>query len=323
MTIRTRIIASGYALPSRRVSNDDLTRRVDTTDAWIYQRTGVRERRIASESESTRTLARDAARMALERASIGHADVDAIILATTTPDQTFPATATQVQADLGITQGFAFDVQAVCSGFLYALSVADAMLRSGCAKRALVIGADTMSRLMDWEDRSTCVLFGDGAGAIVLEAFSHEGGQLSRGYLGGVLRSDGRYGDHLFVDGGLLTGKTGALRMRGREVFKIAVGTVPSVIDEVLSAQNLKITDVDWFVAHQGNRRIVESTAQKVGIPPHKVVHTIEKFANTSGASIPLSLALYDEAGRFKTGQLILLEAIGGGLTWGASLLRW
>jgi 3-oxoacyl-[acyl-carrier-protein] synthase-3 len=305
------------------VTNDELAKRVDTSDDWITQRTGIRERRIAADGETTSDMALAASRRALESAGMEADRIDLIVLATATPDETFPATATRVQAGLGITKGAAFDVQAVCSGFVYGLSVADNALRLGQAKAALVIGAETFSRILDWDDRATCVLFGDGAGAVVLEA-TEDTGAGARGILSNHLHSDGRYHDFLYVDGGPSSTQTvGHLRMSGREVFRHAVTNLSSVIDEALSANGLVVDDIDWLVPHQANLRILDSTARKLGIPKEKIVITVDRHANTSAASIPLALAETVEAGRIKPGQLVVMEAMGGGFTWGASVVRW
>ncbi len=325
MTVTRSIIrATGSYLPARALSNDELAQRVDTSDQWIVERTGIRQRHIAAEDERTSDLAIAAARRALERAGLAGEDIDLIILATATPDYTFPATATMVQAAIGMTGGFAFDVQAVCSGFVYALATADNFLRCGQARRALVIGAETFSRILDWEDRGTCVLFGDGAGAVVLEAGEGTGGAGDRGLLTSHLHSDGRYLDMLYVDGGpSTTQSSGYLRMKGREVFRHAVVHLAEVIEESLEAVGLTTDDIDWVVPHQANKRILDGTARRLGLPAEKVIMTVDRHANTSAASIPLAL---DEAvldGRIREGDLLLLEAMGGGFTWGACLLRW
>lgn len=310
----------GSALPRKSLSNEDISKIVDTSDEWIVERTGIRSRHIASDDETTRSLAVEAARRALAHAGMGVDQVDLIIVATSTPDNTFPATATQVQKDLGITRGAAFDVQAVCSGFVYALTVADALLRIGQHACALVIGSETFSRILDWNDRSTCVLFGDGAGAVVLRAAEGEGG---RGILASSLHSDGRYGDKLYVDGGVSTTKTiGHLRMEGREVFKHAVNNIASVMSEVIAKAGFEAKDIDWFVPHQANRRILEGTARKLGVAEERIVMSLDRHGNTSAASIPLALDVAVRDGRIQRGQLVLLEAMGGGFTWGAVLLR-
>lgn len=322
MTRRSVLIGTGSALPERTVSNAELAQTVDTSDEWIVERSGIRNRHIAGPAETTGTLATAAARRAVEAAGIEAASIDLIVLGTTTPDQTFPATATTVQAALGCNGGMAFDVQAVCSGFLYALGVADSMLRSGMANRALVIGAETMSRLLDWEDRGTCVLFGDGAGAIVLEAQETEGPE-PRGILATKLHADGAHNELLFVDGGpSTTGTVGKLRMRGNQVFKHAVTNLSDVLKEVLEMSGTDAAQVDWVVPHQANARIIEGTAKKLGLPMDRVILTVDQHANTSAASVPLALDAAVRDGRIKPGQLVVLEAMGGGFTWGASLLR-
>lgn len=313
------IIGTGSALPTRRVSNAELAETVDTTDEWIVERTGIRFRHIAGPDETTATLAADACRAALGSAGLSAQDIDLIVLATATPDQTFPASATKVQAMLGIDDCVAFDVAAVCSGFLYALQVADAMLRSGAAKRALVIGAETFSRILDWEDRATCVLFGDGAGAVVLEA--QDTG--ARGILAVRLHADGRHNELLYVDGGpSTTGTVGKVRMKGREVFRHAVVNLASVMTETLAVAGLSAGDVDWLVPHQANARILDATARKLNLSPDKVVVTVDQHANTSAASVPLALDTAVKDGRIKHGDLIVLEAMGGGFTWGAAVIR-
>ena len=320
MTIRSVVAGVGSALPKRRVDNAELALQVDTTDEWIVERTGIRSRYIAGDGETTGTLATDAARAALAHAGIDASEIDLIILATATPDQTFPATATKVQTALGINDCVAFDVAAVCSGFLYALTVADAMLRSGGAKTALVIGAETFSRILDWEDRATCVLFGDGAGALVLRAT--EGGDA--GILATKLHADGRHNELLYVDGGPSTTQTvGKLRMKGREVFRHAVTNLAAVLREILTLADLTAADVDWVVPHQANARILDATAKKLGLSPDKVVVTVDRHANTSAASVPLAFDVAVKDGRIKRGDLIVLEAMGGGFTWGAAALRY
>ncbi len=322
--LRSAIKGVGSALPARIMTNADMAKIVDTTDEWITERTGIRARHIAGEGETTRTLAVAAAQNALAHAELSVGDVDLVLVATSTPDNTFPATATLVQADLGITKGFAFDVQAVCSGFVYALTTADALLRTGQAKTALVIGSETFSRILDWSDRGTCVLFGDGAGACVLQASEGEGSIGDQGILASKLHADGRHYDKLFVDGGpSTTGTVGHLRMEGREVFKHAVGNLASVVNEVAELAGIKLTDIDWFVPHQANRRIIEGTARKLGISESHVVMTMDKHGNTSAASIPLALDVAVRDGRIKRGELVLLEAMGGGFTWGAVLFRY
>lgn len=320
--LRSVLIGTGSSLPRLAVSNDELAKRVDTSDEWIVERTGIRNRYVAGEGETTSTLATQAARNAIEAAGIEADSLDLIILATATPDQTFPATATIVQDALGCNRCVAFDVAAVCSGFLYALGVADAMLRAGSAKRALVIGAETFSRILDWEDRTTCVLFGDGAGAVILEAREEEG-EKPRGVLVTKLHADGAHNQLLYVDGGpSTTGTVGKLRMRGREVFRHAVVNLAEVLQEVLDEAGLRVSDIDWLVPHQANGRILEATAKKLNLPPEKVVVTVDQHANTSAASVPLALDVAIRDGRIKQGDLVMLEAMGGGFTWGASLLR-
>ena len=319
MTVHSVILGVGSALPKRRITNEELAETVDTTDSWIVERTGIRSRYIAGEGETTASLAAEAARKALDHANVAAVDIDLIVLATATPDQTFPSSATKVQATLGINDCVAFDVHAVCTGFLYALSVADSMLRSGNAKKALVIGAETFSRILDWDDRATCVLFGDGAGALVLSAEETEGGILAT-----RLHADGRHNDLLFVDGGpSTTGTVGKLRMKGREVFRHAVVNLADVLNEVLEAAGLTSADVDWVVPHQANARILDATARKLGLPPEKVVVTVDEHANTSAASVPLAFDTAVKDGRIKRGDLVILEAMGGGFTWGAAALRY
>jgi len=321
---RSVVLGCGGYLPSRVLTNDELARKVDTSDEWITQRTGIRERRIAAPSERTSDLALAAARAALAASNVDPQSIDLIVLATSTPDNTFPATAVSVQAGLGITHGAAFDLQAVCSGFVFALATADGLLKTGGFKRALVVGAETFSRLLDWSDRSTCVLFGDGAGAIVLDAGSQTGPRADRGILTTRLRSDGRHKSKLYVDGGpSSTGTTGHLRMEGREVFKYAVAMITDVVVDAFAATGYTAADVDWFVPHQANKRIIEGSAQKLGIAPEKIVITVDRHGNTSAASIPLALSVAVNDGRIKPGDLVLLEAMGGGFTWGAALLRW
>ena len=322
--IRSVIEGCGAYLPARIVTNDELSRTMDTSDAWIQQRTGIRERRIAAEGEFTSHLAIKAAQRALDNSGAKASDLDLIVLATATPDETFPATATRVQAALGMTRGSAFDVQAVCAGFIYALSVADSMIKCGLASTALVIGAETFSRILDWNDRGTCVLFGDGAGAVLLKAGQGEGTAQDRGILAHALHSDGRQHDILYVDGGpSSTRTTGLLRMEGKEVFKHAVINMAAVVGEVLDKAGLTAKDIDWLVPHQANKRIIDGTGRKLGLPPERVVVTVDKHANTSAASIPLALETAVGDGRIKRGDLLLLEGIGGGLAWGASLVRW
>ncbi len=320
--IRSVVTGTGAALPARRVSNADLAQEVDTSDEWIVERTGIRFRHIAAPDETTGTLAADAAKAALAAAGVRAQDVDLIVLATATPDQTFPATATKVQAMLGIDDCVAFDVAAVCSGFLYAVQVADAMIRAGAHRRALVIGAETFSRILDWEDRATCVLFGDGAGAIVLEGQESEA-EGGRGILATRLHSDGRYNDLLYVDGGpSTTGTVGKLRMKGREVFRHAVTNLSAVMTESIGIAGLTAADVDWVVPHQANARILDATARKLGLSPDKVVVTVDRHANTSAASVPLALDVAVRDGRVKQGDIVVLEAMGGGFTWGAAVIR-
>ena len=319
MTVRSVVLGVGSALPARKVTNDELAETVDTTDAWIVERTGIKSRYVAGDGETTASLATDAARRALEHAGVAATDIDLIVLATATPDQTFPSSATKVQAALGINDCIAFDVHAVCTGFLYALSVADSMLRSGNAQKALVIGAETFSRILDWEDRATCVLFGDGAGALVLSAEESDSGILAT-----KLHADGRHNDLLFVDGGpSTTGTVGKLRMKGREVFRHAVVNLAEVMGEVLEGAGLSPADVDWVVPHQANARILDATAKKLGLPPEKVVVTVDRHANTSEASVPLAFDTAVKDGRIKRGDLVVLEAMGGGFTWGAAALRY
>ena len=324
LTMRSAVAGVGSALPKRIMTNADMAKIVDTSDEWIVERTGIRARHIAGEGETTRSLAVEAARKALDNANLSADQIDLIIVATSTPDNTFPATATLVQADLGMTKGMAFDVQAVCSGFIYAMTTADAMIRAGQAKTVLVIGAETFSRILDWTDRGTCVLFGDGAGACILTAVEGNGTVADQGILASKLHSDGRYHNKLYVDGGPSTTKTvGLLRMEGREVFKHAVTNLASVVGEVTALAGISASEIDWLVPHQANRRILEGTAKKLGIPEARVVITVDKHGNTSAASIPLA---FDEAvrdGRIKRGQLVLMEAMGGGFTWGAVLLRY
>ncbi|MBT3558724.1 MAG: ketoacyl-ACP synthase III [Rhodospirillales bacterium] len=327
MMQRSYIAGSGSYLPARRVTNQELSETVDTTDEWIVSRTGIRSRHIAADGELTSDLAYEAAIRALEHAQTDVDDLDLIIVATTTPDQTFPATATKVQARLNMRHGAAFDVQAVCSGFIYALSVGDNFIRAGQAKTVLVIGAETFSRILDWEDRSTCVLFGDGAGAVVLKVDpenSAGSGANARGILSTHLHSDGRYNELLYVDGGpSSTQTTGHVRMVGKEVFRHAVTNLAAVVDEALDANDLGRPDLNWLVPHQANKRILDSTAKKLGMSEDQIVVTVDRHANTSAASIPLALDEAVKDGRIQAGQLILLEAMGGGLTWGASLVRW
>jgi len=319
VSVHSVVLGVGSALPARKVTNDELAKTVDTTDAWIVERTGIRSRYVASEGETTASLATDASRKALDHAGVDATEIDLIVLATATPDQTFPSSATKVQAALGINDCIAFDVHAVCTGFLYALSVADSMLRGGNAKKALVIGSETFTRILDWEDRATCVLFGDGAGALVLSAEETDGGILAT-----RLHADGRHNDLLFVDGGpSTTGTVGKLRMKGREVFRHAVVNLAGVLNEVLEAAGLTSADVDWVVPHQANARILDATARKLGLPAEKVVVTVDQHANTSAASVPLALDTAVKDGRIKRGDIVVLEAMGGGFTWGAAALRY
>lgn len=322
--IRSVVRGFGAQLPERIMKNSDMEGVVETSDEWIVQRTGIRQRHIAGEGETTAFLGEMAARAALERANMTSADIDLIICATSTPDNTFPATAVNIQDRLGMHHGAAFDVQAVCSGFVFAVTTADSYIKSGLAKRVLVIGAETFSRILDWNDRTTCVLFGDGAGAIVLEAEEGEGTTADRGVLTAHLRSDGAHRDKLYVDGGpSTTGTVGHLRMQGREVFKHAVGMITDVIEAAYAATGLSSEDLDWFVPHQANRRIIDASARKLGIDDSKVVITVDHHGNTSAASIPLALSEAASDGRIKKGDLVLLEAMGGGFTWGSVLLRW
>jgi 3-oxoacyl-[acyl-carrier-protein] synthase-3 len=314
----------GAYLPEQILTNHELAKRVDTTDEWIADRTGIRRRHIARDGETTSDLALKAAQAALDNAGIGADEIDLIVVATTTPDETFPSVATKIQAKLGMTRGAAFDVQAVCSGFLYGLSVADNFIRCGQAKTVLLIGAETMSRLMDWTDRTTCVLFGDGAGAIVLRAGEGKGDVTDRGVLSTRLFSDGRHHDFLYVDGGpSTTGTTGHLRMAGREVFKHAVANTVSAMQQAAEAGGAAMAQVDWIVPHQANQRILDATALKLGLPKERVISTIADHGNTSAASVPLALATGVRDGRVKKGDLLMLEAMGGGFTWGAALVRW
>ncbi len=323
MMFRSLVVGCGGYLPARIVTNDELAERLDTSDAWIRQRTGIGERRVAADGELTSDLAVKAARRALERAGMSGSDLDLIVLATATPDQTFPATAVKVQAQLGMKRGAAFDVQAVCSGFIFALAVADNAIRLGQARTALVIGAETFSRILDWQDRRTCVLFGDGAGALVLVA-GQAGAPGGRGVLSTHLHSDGRHHDILYVDGGpSSTGTTGLLRMEGREVFRQAVQHLTEAVGEALTANGLTPADIDWLVPHQANTRIIDAVGRKLGLAADRTILTIERHANTSAASIPLALEEGVADGRIRSGDLVLMEALGGGLTWGASIVRW
>ncbi|MBX3570500.1 MAG: ketoacyl-ACP synthase III [Rhizobiaceae bacterium] len=322
--IRSVVRGVGSALPRRVMKNTDFEGVLETSDAWIVQRTGIRQRHIAGDDETTASLGEAAARAALASAGLTPDDVDMILLATSTPNNTFPATAVDIQSRLGMRHGFAFDMQAVCSGFVYAVVTADAYIRGGLAKRIVVIGAETFSRILDWTDRSTCVLFGDGAGAIVLEASEEPGAPGDRGVLAAALRSDGTHKDKLFVDGGpSTTGTVGHLRMEGREVFKHAVGMITDVIEATFDQAKITAEDLDWFVPHQANRRIIDASAKKLGIADEKVVVTVDLHGNTSAASVPLALSVAVSDGRINKGDLVMLEAMGGGFTWGAVLIRW
>ena len=322
--IRSVVLGCGSYLPERILTNAELASRIDTSDEWIVQRTGIRERHVAAEGEFTSHLAIKAARAALHHARLDAQAIDLIVLATSTPDNTFPATAVAVQHGLGINHGVAFDLQAVCSGFVFALATADNFLRTGACKRALVIGAETFSRILDWSDRGTCVLFGDGAGAVVLEAQTEAGKTSDRGVLTTHLRSDGRHKSKLYVDGGPSSTQTvGQLRMEGREVFKHAVGMITDVIVDAFNATGVTAEDIDWFIPHQANKRIIDASAHKLHIAPQKVVLTVDVHGNTSAASIPLALAVAVKDGRVKKGDLVLFEAMGGGFTWGSALVRW
>jgi 3-oxoacyl-[acyl-carrier-protein] synthase-3 len=322
--MRSVVRGVGTALPRRVKKNAEFESLVDTSDEWIVQRTGIRQRHIAAEDETTASLGEAAARAALDNAGLTPADLDMIVLATSTPNNTFPATAVEIQERLGMRHGFAFDMQAVCSGFVYAVTAADSHIRSGLARRVLVIGSETFSRILDWSDRTTCVLFGDGAGAIVLEGVESEGKGTDRGILAASLRSDGSHRHKLYVDGGPSTTQTvGHLRMEGREVFKHAVGMITDVVEDALAKGGVTAADLDWFVPHQANRRIIDASAKKLGIPEDKVVVTVHLHGNTSAASVPLALGAAVADGRIEKGDLVLLEAMGGGFTWGAVLLRW
>jgi 3-oxoacyl-[acyl-carrier-protein] synthase III len=322
--MRSVVLGCGSYLPSRVVTNADLSRKVDTSDEWITQRTGIRERRIAADGETTSDMGIKAARAALAAAGVDAQSIDLVVLATSTPDNTFPASAVVIQAGLGISRGAAFDLQAVCSGFVFSLATVDSLLRTGGFKRALVIGSETFSRLLDWTDRTTCVLFGDGAGAVVVESQMQPGTREDRGILTSHLRSDGRYRSKLYVDGGpSSTGTVGHLRMEGRAVFKHAVAMISDVIEDAFKATGYGAQDIDWFVPHQANKRIIDDSAHKLGIPPEKVILTVEKHGNTSAASIPLALSVGIADGRIKRGNLVLMEAMGGGFTWGSTLVRW
>jgi len=320
---RSQIVGCGSYLPERVLGNEELAKSVDTSDEWIVHRTGIRQRHIAAPDQKTSDLAIKAAEAALASAGIAADEVDLIVVATATPDNTFPATAATVQAELGITQGAAFDIQAVCSGFVYALAVGDNFIKAGQAKTVLVIGAETFSRILDWQDRGTCVLFGDGAGAVVLRA-SEDTANGARGILSTHLHSDGRYRDLLYVDGGPSSTQTvGQLRMSGREVFKHAVAFLSAAVDEALEANGMTSDDIDWLVPHQANKRIMDATARKLGMPAERMVCTIDRHANTSAASIPLALAEASSDGRIKLGQMVLIEGMGGGFTWGSAMIRW
>jgi 3-oxoacyl-[acyl-carrier-protein] synthase III len=321
---RSVVLGCGSYLPERILTNAELARKVDTSDEWIVQRTGIRERHIAAPGELTSDMGLKAAQAALAASGVDAQAIDLIVLGTATPDNTFPASAVSIQAGLGITHGAAFDLQAVCSGFVFGLAVADGLLRAGSFKRALVVGAETYSRVLDWTDRTTCVLFGDGAGAVVLEAQPQAGGREDRGVLTTHLRSDGRHKTKLFVDGGpASTGTVGHVRMEGREVFRHAVAMITDVIDDAFKATGYSADDIDWFVPHQANKRIIDGSAHKLGIAPEKVVTTVDRHGNTSAASIPLALSVAIGDGRIKRGDLVLLEAMGGGFTWGSALVRW
>jgi len=322
--MRSVVLGCGSYLPQRVLSNADLARTVETSDEWIVQRTGIRERHIAAPGELTSDLGLAAARAAIADAGIDAQTIDLIVVATSTPDNTFPATAVSIQSGLGITHGAAFDLQAVCSGFVYALATVEGLMRIGTSKRALVIGAETFSRILDWSDRGTCVLFGDGAGALVLDAQRQPGAREDRGLLTAHLRSDGRYKLKLYVDGGPSSTQTvGHLRMEGREVFRHAVAMITDVVEDAFEATGYTAADIDWFVPHQANKRIIDGSAHKLGIDPAKVITTVDRHGNTSAASIPLALAVAVADGRIKRGDLVLLEAMGGGFTWGAAMLRW
>jgi 3-oxoacyl-[acyl-carrier-protein] synthase-3 len=324
MVLRSRVLGCGAYLPERILTNAELALKVETSDAWIRQRTGIAQRHIAAEGELTSDLALEAAKDALARAGIGADEIDLIVLATATPDQTFPASAAKVQAALGITRGAAFDVQAVCSGFVYALAIADNFIKAGQSQTALVIGAETFSRILDWTDRGTCVLFGDGAGAVVLGAGEGAGTKHDRGVLSTHLYSDGRYHDMLYVDGGpSSTGTAGLLRMEGKEVFRHAIVKLAEAVDAAIAANDITEGEVDWLVPHQANRRIIDGMGHRLHLPPEKVVVTIDRHANTSAASIPLALAEAANDGRIQPGHLVLMEAMGGGFTWGSALVRW
>ena len=324
MTIRSVVIGSGHYLPENCVTNEDMTKIVDTTNEWIIERTGIEQRYLAADGETTSMLATKAAEAAIKNAGIDPTSIDLIVLATATPDYTFPSTATQVQAALGIHGGAAFDVQAVCSGFVFALATADNFIKAGSAKRALVIGAETFSRILDWTDRTTCVLFGDGAGAVLLDAQEGAGTNDDRGILCTHLRSDGQHRDKLFVDGGPSSSMTtGHLRMEGREVFRHAVANLAETVEETFKKSGVGPDQIKWFVPHQANRRIIDATAKKLNIDPSRVVVTVDQHGNTSAASIPLALSVARQDGRIENGDLVLIEAMGGGFTWGSALIRW
>ncbi|MEE9454250.1 MAG: beta-ketoacyl-ACP synthase III [Paracoccaceae bacterium] len=323
-TVRAVVKGSGHYLPERVVENAEFEKTLDTSDEWIRSRTGIERRHFAAKDQKTSDLAFEAANMALKNANMTGADIDAIVLATATPDQTFPSTATRLQHAIGMERGFAFDIQAVCAGFIYALTNANALILSGQAKTVLVVGAETFSRILDWNDRATCVLFGDGAGAVILQTETASGNNTDRGILSTDLHSDGRYNDLLYVDGGVSsTQSTGVLRMQGQEVFKHAVSKLAASGETALASANLTAADIDWVVPHQANLRIIKRTVQKMGLSMDKVVVTVQDHGNTSAASIPLALSVAQSAGQIKRGDLLLLEAIGGGLAWGAATLRW
>ncbi|MEM7670628.1 MAG: beta-ketoacyl-ACP synthase III [Pseudomonadota bacterium] len=321
---RAQAIGCGHYLPARIITNDELSERIETSDDWIRTRSGIRQRHVAADDEKTSDLAINAARAALENAGIEASTLDALVIATTTPDQTFPSTATRVQHAIGMTTGFAFDIQAVCAGFMYALANANGLILSGMARRVMVIGAETFSRILDWEDRSTCVLFGDGAGAVILDAIDGDGGPGDRGILGTCLHSNGSFNEILYVDGGPSeTQTTGFVQMEGKEVFKHAVQKLAAVAEEVIEKVGVSGDDIDWMVPHQANLRIIEGTAKRAGLDMEKVVVTVQDHGNTSAASIPLALSIAVRDGRIQPGHLILMEGIGGGLAWGSALLRW
>lgn len=323
MTVRAQVCGVGHYLPSRVVENSEFEATLETSDEWIRSRSGIERRHFAAKDETTSQMAAQAARAALNDAGLGVDDIDAIVLATSTPDLTFPSAASMVQAELGMERGFAFDVQAVCAGFVYALANANALIVSGQAERVLVIGAETFSRIMDWTDRGTCVLFGDGAGALILEKSMGEGTSADRGILATDLNSDGRHRDLLYVDGGVSTGTTGYLRMQGNQVFRHAIEKLTSTAETAMDRANVTHDDIDWIVPHQANIRIIQGTARKMGVSMDKVVVTVQDHGNTSAASIPLALSVAKQNGKFNQGELIVTEAIGGGLAWGAVVLRW